>query len=71
MTHLKHIVEGALYTAAAAFVGSVTVWADTLHYPEPWSTILVGAIGVLTWARSWLEAKAAAETTISSDTPSR
>ena len=55
MNNLKHIIVGALWASSATFLAQVVGGLEGLVLPEPWSTVLVGIIAVLAWARAKLQ----------------
>ncbi len=55
---VKHLVEGALYAAAAVFIGDISDGLETINLSEPWEGLLIAAIGLLAWAKAALAAKA-------------
>ena len=60
MAQLRHIAEGLLYAAGAAIATSLSDDLSALHLGEPYNILVVAAIGLLAYARSWLDARYAA-----------
>ena len=62
MTNLKHILEGALYAAAATFTAQLSDSLEGLQLPEPWPVVLVAVVALLAWGRAKLQHMADQET---------